>query len=120
MRKFKNPSFGFNLSEILSNWEQEDINLFQYYFDFINLKWRNWNELPNHLEYNVISSNQALNVLNYKEIIRLNPISQRMFELNAQCENEVDYKYVENTDSIYQPTNSMKKTRYLLDFFLAY
>ena len=43
-----------------------------------------------------------------------------MFELNAQWENEVDYKYVENTDSIYQPTNSMKKTRYLLDFFLAF
>ncbi|KAL4466714.1 hypothetical protein ABPG72_009520, partial [Tetrahymena utriculariae] len=121
-RQFNNIGFAFDLMAKIENAEKQDniFNYFDYCYSQMDLKWIEWNNIQLLDNIDEVSNDFSQNVLNPRELVRLNPMALEIEEIANYIDNKQDYKMTQFYNFTYFETPSSKIQNYFIDLSMAY
>ncbi|EAR83015.2 hypothetical protein TTHERM_01043320 (macronuclear) [Tetrahymena thermophila SB210] len=121
-RQFNNVGFAFDLMTKIVGAEKEDniFNYFNYCYSQMDLKWIEWSNIQLLDNIDEVSNDFSQNVLNPRELVRLNPMALEIEEIANYIDNKQDYKMTQFYNFTYFETPSSKIQNYFIDLSLAY
>ncbi|KAL4454399.1 hypothetical protein ABPG73_001791 [Tetrahymena malaccensis] len=121
-RQFNNIGFAFDLMTKIESAEKENniFNYFDYCYSQMDLKWIEWNSIQLLDNIDEVSNDFSQNVLNPRELVRLNPMALEIEEIANYIDNKQDYKMTQFYNFTYFETPSSKIQNYFIDLSLAY
>ncbi|KAL4505739.1 hypothetical protein ABPG73_004624, partial [Tetrahymena malaccensis] len=116
---FKRDRFAFELLEI-NEIQNQQANLFDYYFDLINLKWIKWQQAKPTFYSQVLQNSFKSNIIHPREICRLNPQAQNIEQLKIYIQNELEPTLNQPFDSKFLELQCQKKHLFTMLTLLNY
>ncbi|KAL4465694.1 hypothetical protein ABPG72_011866, partial [Tetrahymena utriculariae] len=116
---YKRDRFAFELVE-MTEIQNQQTTLFDYYFDLINLKWIKWQQAKPTFYSQITQNSFKSNIIHPREICRLNPHASNMEQLKIYIQNELESTQNQPFNSKFLELQCQKKHLFTILTLLNY